>query len=69
MDEHAGQKDALSEGEKMLLGLPYNAMQDMDLVRRRLRARKYLKAYNVRSIHHYNKQNVDKQLFQGLYTS
>ena len=40
----------LTEREKMLQGLPYNAMNDMDLVRGRLRARKYLKEYNVGSI-------------------
>ncbi len=37
----------LTEEEKMLRGLPYLAMNDMELVRGRLRARKYLKAYNV----------------------
>ncbi|KLO19490.1 trimeric LpxA-like protein [Schizopora paradoxa] len=36
----------LTEEEKMLRGLPYLAMNDMELVRGRLRARKYLKAYN-----------------------
>ena len=38
---------ARTEFDKMLLGLPYDAMQDMNLVRQRLRARKYLTAYNV----------------------
>lgn len=50
-DKNTGQDEPLSEREKMLLGLPYNAMQDMDLVRGRLRARKYLKAYNVGITH------------------
>jgi maltose O-acetyltransferase len=39
---------ALSEREKMLRGLPYNAMMDPALVSGRLRAKKYVKAYNVR---------------------
>lgn len=38
----------LTEEEKMFRGLPYLAMNDMELVRQRLQARKYLKAYNVR---------------------
>ncbi|GJJ10188.1 hypothetical protein Clacol_004414 [Clathrus columnatus] len=37
---------ALTEREKMTRGLPYLAMEDPDLVAGRLRARKYLKAYN-----------------------
>ena len=39
----------LTEKEKMVLGLPYDAMQDRELVGLRLRARKLLKAYNVSS--------------------
>ncbi|KAF8526555.1 trimeric LpxA-like protein [Hysterangium stoloniferum] len=39
-------EQALSEREKMLRGLAYNDMGDPDLVGGRLRARKFLKAYN-----------------------
>jgi len=46
-DEEIAQQ-ALSHRQKMMLGLPYDAMEDDDLVAGRLRARKYLKAYNVR---------------------
>lgn len=38
---------ALTEREKMVRGLAYDAMEDPDLVAGRLRARKYTKAYNV----------------------
>lgn len=41
---------ALTEREKMVRGLAYDAMVDQDLVAGRLRARKYLKAYNVRGL-------------------
>ncbi|KAF8526554.1 trimeric LpxA-like protein [Hysterangium stoloniferum] len=39
-------EQALTEREKMLRGLAYDAMEDPDLVGGRLRARKFLKAYN-----------------------
>ncbi|TDL24241.1 trimeric LpxA-like protein [Rickenella mellea] len=38
--------NALSERQKSFQGLPYNAADDPDLIQGRLRARKYLKAYN-----------------------
>ena len=41
------QKRAISEKEKSFLGLPYNAMEDPELIQGRLRARKYVKAFNV----------------------
>jgi hypothetical protein len=41
------QKRTLTEKEKSFLGLPYNAMEDPELIKGRLRARKYVKAYNV----------------------
>ena len=41
------EKDGLSEREKMVLGLPYYAMDDMDLARGRLKARQLTKKYNV----------------------
>ena len=41
------EKDSLSEREKMVLGLPYYAMDDMDLARGRLKARQLTKKYNV----------------------
>lgn len=39
--------EPLSEQEKMLKGLPYDAGRDKELVRLRLRARKLVKQYNV----------------------
>lgn len=41
--------DNLPERDKMARGLPYDAMKDKELIRLRLRARKLLKQYNVRS--------------------
>jgi hypothetical protein len=34
----------------MILGQPYKAMEDEDLLAGRLRARKWLKAYNVHKV-------------------
>ena len=42
--------EALTEREKMLRGIPYNAMVDPDLIKGRLIARKYTRLYNVSSI-------------------
>lgn len=40
----------LSEREKSLIGLPYDAMKDRELVGLRLRARQLANRYNVRSL-------------------